>query len=238
MDHPGSSRSLHLSSAKIPAALPTAIHEPLGFAVKLQEIEIGPHRYIVRSLRDRQQFADARGEAEAKGISSASWSHFGQLWPAGLVLAEHVNDLMLHGQRVLEVGCGLAIPGIVLHRRGGDVTVCDHHPECSAFLGHNLRLNGLGPLPYQDVDWTGANPKLGTFDLFIASDVLYERTHPQQLVEFIDRHANARTEVVIVDPRRGQAGELARRMVEHGFVPTEPILAPVVGYRILRYCRG
>ena len=42
---------------------------------------------IIRSLLDRQQFADADGQAEALGVSSAAWPLFGMLWPSAVQLA-------------------------------------------------------------------------------------------------------------------------------------------------------
>jgi predicted nicotinamide N-methyase len=210
---------------------------PSGYDVKLQAVQVGEHQYTIRSLRDRQQYSDPLGLAHARGISSASWSLFGQVWSSGLVLAEHMDGVVLDGQRVLEVGCGLAVPGIVLHRRLADVVVSDRHPECAAFLHENLRLNGLGPLPFRDVDWSGRNPALGSFDLIIGSDVLYERDHPRQLVEFFDRHARPRVEVLMVDPRRRQGGELARRMLAHGFRSTALLGPAVAGHRITHYLR-
>lgn len=208
-----------------------------GYDVKHEEIRIGDHEYTIRSLLDRQQYSDPHGHASARGISSASWSHFGQVWSSGLVLAEHVDTLVLDGQRVLEIGCGLAVPGIVLHRRVADVVVSDWHPECAVFLRENLRLNNLGPLRFHDGDWSGGNATLGRFDLIIGSDVLYERNHPRQLVEFFDLHAEQRVDVLMVDPRRGQSSELTRRMLERGF-SRSPSLAPATaGHRITHYRR-
>lgn len=149
-----------------------------------------------------------------------------------------MDTLALDGQRVLEIGCGLGVPGLVLHRRGANVAVSDWHPECGAFMRENLRLNAMGPLPFHDLDWSVPDPGLGTFDLFIASDVLYERNHPRQLVDFFERHAGPKVEVQIVDPRRGQAGEFARRMREHGFSRAAPHTPETPGYRIIHYHRG
>ncbi len=149
-----------------------------------------------------------------------------------------MDTLELRGRSVLEVGCGLAVPGLVLHRRGADVVVSDHHPECESFLLENLRLNELGPLRFRDVDWSAANPNLGMFDLLIASDVLYERGHPEQLAGFFERHTNPHAEVLVIDSRRGQAGEFNRRMQAIDFSDSIEALPGTPGYRIIHYRRG
>jgi hypothetical protein len=47
----------------------------------------------------------------------------------------------LEGKRILEVGAGLALASLVVHRRGGDITASDYHPLIPDFLKENLRLN-------------------------------------------------------------------------------------------------
>ena len=60
--------------------------------VRYQTIEFGTTDIHIRSLRDNQEFSDDKGEAEALGISSASWPLFGIVWPSGEVLAQLMVD--------------------------------------------------------------------------------------------------------------------------------------------------
>jgi predicted nicotinamide N-methyase len=178
---------------------------------------IGAHEFRIESLCDSDQYADADGRALARGINETSWSFFGQLWPAGIVLAETMVGYDAVGKRVLEIGCGLALAGIVAHRRELDITVSDCHPLGERFLLRNLELNHLGPLPFRDVQWTEANPRLGRFDLVIGSDVLYEREHPGQVAAFLAAHTSPGADVLIVDPGRRRRGEFTGHMRSYGF---------------------
>ena len=192
-----------------------------GYQVKTETLAVGGLPTQVRSLLDRQQFADPLGAALALGISSASWPLFGLVWPSALVLAAHVAEMPLGARGVLEVGCGLALASLVVHRRGGTVTASDVHPLAEAFLIENLRLNALAPLSYRHGDWAAANPLLGRFDLIVGSDVLYERGQPELLCAFIERHAEPTVEVVIVDPDRGNRAVFDRGMLGLGFARQE-----------------
>src|SRR5659263_37074 len=140
----------------------------------------------LRSLLDRQQFYDPLGEAEREGISSSAWPIFGLLWPSGRVLAHVMQTFELGGKRILELGCGLALASLVIHRRGGNITASDCHPLAAAFLLENLKLNRLPAMKYQSGNWSRSNPILGRFDLIIGSDVLYDRGQPEVLSQFID----------------------------------------------------
>ena len=192
-----------------------------GYLTKTETITVGGLDTIVRSLLDRQQFSDPHGEAERIGISSAAWPLFGLVWPSALVLAQQMQHVPLGARQVLEVGCGLALASLVVHRRRGDVTASDCHPLAEGFLRENLRLNALPPLAYQRGDWARANPSLGRFDLIVGSDVLYDRHQPTQLSAFIALHAQATAEVIIVDPDRGNRVAFTRCMAVLGFVHSE-----------------
>jgi len=197
----------------------------------------------LRSLLDRQQFHDPLGEAEREGISSSAWPIFGLLWPSGRVLAHAMLSFELEGKRILELGCGLALASLVVHRRGGDITASDCHPLAAAFLLENLKLNHLPAMKYQTGNWSRANPLLGRFDLIIGSDVLYDRGQPEVLSKFIELHALPHTEVLIVDPDRGNRADFNRKMEGLGYSRTEtrvtelPAGGPYKG-RLLRYLRA
>lgn len=189
-----------------------------GYQVKHETFALGSSDFVIRSLRDKQQFTDPDGAAAAAGISSTSWPLFGLVWPSARILADAMQTQDIAGKRVLEIGCGLALASLVIHRRLGDITASDRHPLAAAFLEKNLLLNDLPVLPYQSGHWDRDNPALGKFDLIIASDVLYERHQPQILSRFIDLHANDAVDVIIVDPDRGNRNLFCRLMIGLGYV--------------------
>lgn len=214
-----------------------------GYEVRLQQVAIaGAADFQIRSLLDRQQYSDPDGAAEREGISAATWSLFGQVWPSAVVLADLMQTWDLRATRVLEIGCGLALASLVVHRRHGDVTASDNHPLAETFLRDNLRRNELPPMKYRQGNWTRDEAALGVFDLIIGSDVLYERDHPAQLAGFVDRHAAEHAVILIIDPDRGNRPGFTRRLGQEGFALTETKLCRSPdgsGYRgrVLQYRR-
>ncbi|CAB1369819.1 class I SAM-dependent methyltransferase [Denitratisoma oestradiolicum] len=196
-----------------------------GYEVKLQTVVVaGGADLEIRSLLDRQQYADPFGEAEAVGISPACWPLFGQVWPSSQKLADLMQVWDLGNRRVLEIGCGLGLPSLVIHRRGGNITASDCHPLTEPFLRANLLLNHLVGLEYRVGNWGRSAPAMGEFDLIIGSDVLYERNHPEQLAAFLQLHAAAGAEVLIIDPNRSNRRAFHRAMALLGFDLTETLL--------------
>ncbi len=145
------------------------------------------------------------------------WSLFGQTWPMSKILARVMLGESLQGKRILEIGCGLGLPSIVVKQLGGNITASDYHPLAKSFLLENTLLNALAPICFETGDWNTANLNLGQFDLIIGSDLLYEHQHIALLSAFIDHHSSDQVDVVIVDPGRGSHRAFAREMEHLGY---------------------
>jgi len=215
----------------------------LPYQLKFETVSGSGEDLQLRSLLDRQQFHDPLGEAEREGISSSAWPIFGLLWPSGRVLAHVMLTYELEGKRILELGCGLALASLVVHRRGGNITASDCHPLAADFLRENLKLNHLPAMSYQIGNWSRANPLLERFDLIIGSDVLYDRNQPEALSQFIGLHTQPSAEVLIVDPDRGNRASFNRKMHAMGYLRTERHISTLPGSgakykgRLLRYLK-
>lgn len=192
-----------------------------GYSTRQLTVPLGGHDYLIRALSDRQQFADPHGEAERLGISPALWGLFGQVWPAGSLLAEAMVTHEVAGKRVLELGCGLALSSLVLQRRKADITASDHHPLAELFLRRNARQNRLPFVAYRDLPWAIPDPSLGHFDLIIGSDILYERGHAELLAALVLRHASEHAEILITDPGRGNSARFSKALALQGFAVDE-----------------
>ena len=196
-----------------------------GYRTKLETVSGCGTDVLLRSLLSRNEYHDPDGEAERAGVAPAAWPLFGLLWPSGQVLAGVMATFDIGSKRILELGCGLALASLVIHRRGGDITASDCHPLCSPFLDENLRINFLPAMKYQSANWTRPNPQLGRFDLIIGSDLLYDRGQPEALSRFINLHAEPQVEVVIVDPNRGNQTSFSRKMGELGYAHSRTLIA-------------
>jgi predicted nicotinamide N-methyase len=215
-----------------------------GYLTRISSICLGGHDLQIRALSDTAQFSDVQGDADRAGISSSLWGHFGQIWPSGVILAEAMCSFDVAGKRVLELGCGLGLASLVLARRHADITASDHHPLAEQFLAYNAGLNRLSMPVYRNLPWSACADELGTFDLIIGSDILYERGHSQTLAGLLGRLARDCSQIVISDPGRGNGGRMTRALVAQGYLADEHRLAfhrderaPFRG-RLLRFSRG
>jgi len=125
------------------------------------------------------------------------------LWRSGVALACELAGVALRGLRVVELGCGLAVPSIAAARAGATVLATDACPEALALAAHNAHANGVR-IETKMVDW--AEPKellrRAPFDIVLAADVLYERTSVGLLLSLLPRLA---PEAWLADPGRPAA---------------------------------
>ncbi len=189
----------------------------MPYETKCDTITIGSRSFEITSLKDRSQFYDPDNEAEKMGISSSMWPISGLIWPAGIVLAELINSLDLGGLRLLEVGCGIAIPSIIAASKNANITASDYHPITHSFLAANVAANNLKAIKYIAANWEHPISNHGKYDLIIGSDLLYERNHSDFLSRFIDCHLSELGKVILVDPGRPRAGKIKRAMNDLNF---------------------
>lgn len=215
-----------------------------GYETQKLNVNVGALQWKIRALSDISQYADPEGVAARAGICSASWSLFGQLWPASRVLAKAVKHIDIDNRRIIELGCGLGLPSLVLQSRGADVTASDHHPLSKKFLVYNAALNRLPDIPYLDLPWTSLDQTIGQFDLILGSDILYEQNHANMLADLVGHLARPKAKVLITCPGRGHRNHFSRLLKEKGFELTETRLPfsdsdkPPYKGRLLSYRRG
>ncbi|RUO43711.1 SAM-dependent methyltransferase [Aliidiomarina taiwanensis] len=215
-----------------------------GYSTKKLKVKVGAFKARLKALSDHNQYSDPEGKAKQAGICSASWSLFGQLWQASRVLAKAVKHVDIENRRILELGCGLALPSLVLQHRGANITASDYHPLSKRFLIHNATINKLEPIPYINLPWADEKLDIGRFDLIVGSDILYEPDHADMLAGLIERIASDKAKVIISCPGRGYRNRFTRSLADLGFtlneqrVPFDKDEKPPYKGRLLTYRRG
>ena len=146
--------------------------------------------------------------AELPDAGAVEWApiapYWAVLWRSGVALAREVAGLPLRGRRVVELGCGLAVPSLAAARAGATVLATDADAEALELVARNARANGAR-VETMRVDWAapGALVARAPFDLVLASDVLYERHSVAPLLSLLPRLAS---ETWLADPGRPAAG--------------------------------
>jgi predicted nicotinamide N-methyase len=146
--------------------------------------------------------------------------YFGALWEAGIGLGQFLSRYPLNNKSVLEIGCGLALPSFVVTRSGGQIIATDFHADVPLFLEINQKQNGIS-FQYKVMNWREeierTKADLGTFDLVIGSDILYESQHPNEVARALIAFLRPGGKIILADPGRAYIQQFVTAMKECGF---------------------
>ena len=126
--------------------------------------------------------------------------------------------MALRGLRVVELGCGLAVPSLVAARAGAEVLATDACHEALELVACNASANGVR-VGTATVDWEQPAELVGQapFDLVLAADVLYEDAAVAPLLSLLPRLA---PEAWVADAGRPAASEFLEQAVPRWTIET------------------
>ena len=138
--------------------------------------------------------------------------YWAELWASGVALAEAVAARDVRGCRVVELGCGLALPSLAAALGGAHVLATDWSPDAIELARENARRNGL-ELETANARWSEPAPLVerAPWDLVLAADVLYERRNVDELLALLPRLGAG---VLLADPGRPHAKTFFERAAE------------------------
>src|SRR3954451_8414118 len=94
--------------------------------------------------------------SELPDAGAVEWApvapYWSVLWRSGVALARELDGIALRGLRVVELGCGLAVPSIAAARAGADVLATDACGEALRLAARNARANGVR-IETAAIDW-------------------------------------------------------------------------------------
>lgn len=122
-------------------------------------------------------------------------------WGGGLALAQHFRHFprSVSTRRVLDLGAGSGLVGIVAAQAGAQVHAAEIDVNGRAAIGLNAAANDVA-IGLVDLDVDGAAP--AGFDLIAAGDVFYDPAIAARMLPFLERCREAGIDVLIGDPAR------------------------------------
>lgn len=213
------------------ASVAEAAKDPVlrRFALRKWTLQVGG-RCLPLVIPDARDWI-RRGQWTAERLRGGEPPYWVQVWPAATAMARHISRVVvasvepcagrnqangpLDGMHVLDLGCGLGVPGCVSALYGGQVTFADRSPDALAFAAWNaLQISGR-PHRQQQLDWARQHTP-GSFDLMLLADVSYHVDHHRPLLDQVASCLAPSGVVLHSDPFRPASArflaELAKRM--------------------------
>jgi methyltransferase-like protein 23 len=140
------------------------------------------------------------------------------IWEAAIVLSRVMAERgkTLSGMPVLELGCGIGLPGLVAQRQGASVVQTDHDALALALCRYNANLNKVTGVQQFVGDWHKWQ-HAARYPLIIGADIIYDTADYVLLERVFRANLAAGGEVLLTDPKRQQTVALFTVMEDAGW---------------------
>ncbi|MDV3350845.1 methyltransferase domain-containing protein [Leptothoe sp. LEGE 181152] len=143
--------------------------------------------------------------------------YWAELWPSALMLGQALGQHVWPADtRVLEVGCGLGLSGLVALALGMEVIFTDYDVAALDFAARNARLNGFEQFHTMPLDWR-CPPEGLRVPLMLAADVIYEVRNISPLIRLMKVVLEPGGECWLSDPDRPHKEEFQSALMSNGF---------------------
>jgi predicted nicotinamide N-methyase len=183
-------------------------------------LELADHPFrVLRVTNTDELYAEllAKGETH-EDVADERIPYWADLWPSALALATEVLDspYVKSGTRVLEIGCGLALPGIAAGMKGAKVLMTDYLSEPLDFACINWKMNLPTAPQTRLMDWRFPDPH-DAVEVILASDVAYEKRSFEFLLHAFRTLLVPGGHVIMSEPNRMMARDFFKNLPSEGF---------------------
>jgi 2-polyprenyl-3-methyl-5-hydroxy-6-metoxy-1,4-benzoquinol methylase len=138
-----------------------------------------------------------------------------KVWEASWVLADFLAGMPVEPEkRLLEIGCGLGLVGVVAASFGHKVIMTEHNPEAIEFARANAEMNHCEEMEIIDLDWNSP-PFYGRFDTIVGSEVVYHEKDFEPLRRLFQRLLKPEGEVILCEGVRRTSLDFFKEMQRH-----------------------
>jgi predicted nicotinamide N-methyase len=191
----------------------TATRKQIGaFSARLTAVNVQDAAVALWQVEDLESHVDRAALLAADDPAEPPyWAH---LWSGATVLAAAVPH---DAGRVVEIGCGLGLPGLTAAQRGAtSVAFVDRESTPLAFVRESLRANRLGDAMCLVADFTRP-PFRGPFDVVLGAEIVYDRAGFGALADALAALAGPAGRVLLADGRRIDTREFYPALERAGF---------------------
>lgn len=166
------------------------------FKIKFEAIRAGDATLDIMQISDMQAYIDKLvAKAGKNKIELPLWS---KIWPSCVFLGVLLPSLVKQGAKILEIGSGVGVAGLILANQGYEITLTDYDPDALLFCQTNVLKNGLEDLVHvQKADFT-KDVLDGPFDYIVGCEVLANPQVHEPMLSFLDKHLGRNPESQII----------------------------------------
>lgn len=193
----------------------------------IKEITFGDKVFKIAEIKDPSEIFDAllKNDSSHPDVKDERIPYWCELWPSSMGLSEYLikNPQLVKNKSVLEIGCGLGLPGIVASALGGKVMLTDYIQQAIDYAAYNWKLNFKSNADTKILDWRKPEG-FDDFDVLLASDVAYESRSFKSLISAYKKLVKKDGIILMSEPNRKFTKDFFQKLKSHGFDLKEGVI--------------
>ncbi len=153
------------------------------YAVAFEPFSVADLRLNLLKITDLEQVLDGKNPLD----DPSSFPFWTRLWEAAIVLSGLIGQRRFaDGTTVLELGAGLAAPGLTAASCGCEVVLSDYEEMILDFSRVSAAASALNNVSFLLLNWLNP-PEMEQYDIIIGAEILFREEFFQPLLAIIDK---------------------------------------------------
>ena len=164
--------------------------------------KIGDVSIVCKTKRDISE----ETPLDKRDDESLGWGYWDRIWPSSVALSEYLIHQFfpakLAGTKVLEIGCGTGVPGVVATQLGAFTMFSDMVPITLEAVKETCRLNRSTNFDTCTLDWSEKIQSKARYDVILGCEVFYDEAILADIAHVLEQVLAPGGKGIFCDPNR------------------------------------
>jgi predicted nicotinamide N-methyase len=164
--------------------------------------EIGEISIVCKTKRD----ISVETPLDKRDDESLGWGYWDKIWPSSVALSEYLIrqffPAKLAGAKVLEIGCGTGVPGVIAAKLGAFTMFSDMVPVTLEAAKETCRLNQISNFDTCTLDWSEKIQSKERYDFVLGCEVFYDEAILADIAHVLKQVLAPGGKGIFCDPNR------------------------------------
>lgn len=177
--------------------------------------QLGDIPIIIKTKRDISD----ETPLDKRDDESLGWNYWDRIWPSEVALSEYlIREFFpqkLKEKKILEIGCGVGLAGVVAAKLGAKVTFSDMVPVTLEGVKETCQLNHITNFSTCILDWFDSGNHKQFYDIVMGSEVFYDDKYLPGISKVLTQVLNPGGLGLFCDPNRLGLNRIEFHFQEH-----------------------
>ena len=164
--------------------------------------KIGEVSIVCKTKRD----ISVETPLDKRDDESLGWGYWNRIWPSEVALSEclihQFFPTKMAGAKVLEIGCGTGLAGVVAAQLGAFTMFSDMVPITLEAVKETCQLNHISKFDTCTLDWSEKIESKEQYDVVLGSEVFYDEAILADVSHVLEQVLAPRGKGMFCDPNR------------------------------------